>query len=352
MYIKIDATILAKYLKNTAYIVSKFKEESSLACVHLKTKEDGLVLILNGDTDKAVITLPCSIVEQGECYVTANKFIGLMQSFTGEIELIQIDKGLSVKQDKIKINLPLIKDCPLDTSFTKMQFDNEFTLDGDVLDSMIGVVSPFIDKTSKTILGGINLQLKNGAIKARTCHNAAMAMSVFKCRAEEDHSFEATLKVETLQAISKIFAEDEITISSNESVIRFASEDCMIYTRTLSGKYPPIESAIEKEEACDLTINSQVLDKCLRRILIVKTLDKRINLQVKEDKVIVSYGKLLTEELPIEKSGEDINLAVNYEYLLDVLRVMNGAKTQIKITPAKKLKFVDKNNIVIVCPLC
>ena len=352
MYIKIDAAILAKYLKNTAYIVSKFKDDSSLACVHLKTKEDGLVLILNSDSDKAVITLPCSVIEQGECYVTANRFIGLVQSFVGEIELIQIDAGLSIKQDKIKINLPLVKNCPLDTSFLKMQFDNEFTMDGDVLDSMVGVVSPFADKISQSVLSGVNLQLKNSAIKARTCHNAAMAVSAFKCKAEEECTFEATLKVETLQAISRIFTEDEITISSNVGVVRFASEDCMIYTRVLSGKYPPIESAVEKEAVCSLTINSQILDKCLRRILIVKTQDKRINLEIQEDKVIISYGNLLREELPIQHEGSAINLAINYEFLLDVLRVMGGAKTTIEVTNTKKMKFVDQHNMIVICPLC
>lgn len=353
MHIKIDAALLAKNLKNTGYIVSKFKEESALACVHLRTDKNTVIVTLSNDNDKAIINLPCSVIEQGECYVTAHKFIGAIQSFVDEVELYQQDKIFTIKQGKIKINLPTVQSGIYSTAFSNFQSQCSFTIDGCKFNNMISIVSPFVDVTMQNIISGINIQVQNNWIKMQACHNAAMAVSTHKCECDDNCNVNLTLKVETLQAIGRLFADEDIVVSIADRTIQFVGETCTLFTRVLSGNFPPIEKLVEKDKVCAIKLNRQLLEKCLRRILIVKTLNKRIDIDITDNTMLITYEKALQESFDnIEQLFDNVRLAVNYELLLDALRVFNGAVLTIEITPMHKLKIIDENNIISICPLC
>ena len=104
MHIQIDSLLLSKNLKNTIYIVRQSKDDNRSACIYLHAADNRLTIVLTNECDKAIITLPCTILEEGECYVTAHKFVGLLQSFTGQIDLIKGNSTLQIKQGKSRFN--------------------------------------------------------------------------------------------------------------------------------------------------------------------------------------------------------------------------------------------------------
>lgn len=354
MYIKIDAALLAKYLKNTSYIVSKFDKNSALACVYLKTNQDTLVVTLSSEKDKAVITLPCSVIEQGECCVTAHKFINVMQSFVGEVELHVLNNIFTIQQGKIKISLSLIKNSVHNSLFENFKGQYSFVIDGEKLNNMTNTVSPFVDSLEQNVISGINIRVQDNQIKMQTCHNAAMATSTYKCECNNECQINSTLKVETLRAIGNLFVDENITVEADDTTLRFVGERCVLYTKVLNGKFPPIEQLVEKNIICAFELNRLSLEKCLRRVLIVKTSEnKRINMNISDNAILITYENTLQELFDnIKQQLNNTQIAVNYEYLLDVLRVLDDSVLKIEITLTRKLKISNKNNIILICSLC
>lgn len=352
MHVQISAELLSRDLKNVAYIVSKFKQEGELSSIMLQATKENLVVTLSNDHDKAVITLPCIVIEQGKCFVTAHKFIGVIQSFSQTIDLIQTDKYLTLQQDKTKIKLPLVGNNPLCDAFTQTTFTEKFTIDGSVLDNMVATVAPFADTDVNTIISGINVSIRESCLQIQACHNAAMAIATRQCDISNDGCANFTLKAETMQAISKLFAGEDVEVRATESIVCFVGSSCTLYTRAIYGMYPPIEKIIENESVCSVQIPRQSLEKCLRRVLIVKTLCKRLTMLIATQMMTINYEQSLTESLEVKQEKENVQLTVNYEYLLTVLRVLSSNTLELHITPTSKLKFVDKDNIIIISPLC
>lgn len=352
MHIQINAELLSKDLKNVAYIVSKFKQESELASVKLQTIDNSLVVTISNDHDKAVITVPCTIQESGECFVVAHKFIGAIQSFIGDVELVCTDKHLTLEQQYIKIKLPLVAHNPLCDVFNRVTFDNTYKICGSILNNMVSIVSPFADVDEKVIISGINMLISGSSFQVRACHNAAMAVSTHHNKDTSNGNANITVKTSTMQAIGKLFADEDIEIKTADSLVCFVGKSCVLYTRTIRGVYPPIEKLIEDESLCKVNMSRQLLETCLRRILVVKTLSKRLNVLISDNIMTVNYDQVLTDKLYIDHTGQETQFAVNYEYLLTVLRVFNGAQIAFAVTPTRKLQFFDDQNIIIISPLC
>lgn len=353
MRVKMNIDLLSKYLKNTAYIVTQFKDESGFAHIGLQTVDkDQLVVTLSSDSDKAVITIPCEVIEHGTCSVTASKFIGITQGLIGVVELAKVNQVLSIKQNLITINLPLIRGDLLDTSFANAKFENEFTVEGDVLNKITNTVSPFVEKVEKGILQGVNLLIGNRQLKARACHNAAMAVSTYMCNDCDFEPISITMRIEALRAISKIFANEVVSIACSAGAVRVVGVSCTFYARLICGTYPSIERIIEDAHVTSLSVDRLAIENCLKHILAIKTQAKKVILDINEDQAAISYETLLFESFKVQQEGRCLKVAVNYEYLLDILRVFNKAELHISITPTFKLKFVDRNDIIIVCPLC
>lgn len=352
MHVQINAELLSKDLKNVAYIVSKLKQDSELSSILLQTSNESLVVTLSNEHDKAIITLPCVVLQQGECFVTAHKFIGVVQSFSQTIELMLSNSSLIVQQDKVKIKLPVVASNPLCSVFSNVTFAEKFTIDGSVLDDMVSTVAPFADVDANSVISGINMSIKESCLRIQACHNAAMAIATRRCDSSQSKQLDITLKTETMQAISKLFSNEDIEVGVVSSIVCFIGHSCVLYTRAIYGAYPPIENIIENDIICDSRISRQLFEKCLRRVLIVKTLCKRLNTSIANQIMTVNYEQSLTEKLPVAQQGQDIRFSVNYEYLLTVLRVLNTSTLNLRITSTSKLQFVDDNNIIIISPLC
>lgn len=351
MRVLINSTVLAKILKSISYITNKFKEESSFACIRIETQDDKLILTLGSQSDKAIITLPCSVIEQGSCYVPVHKFVGIIQSFTEEIELATDNTKVIVRQNKTTVILPTIVGEILSSSFGNHQYGDEFMLNSSKFYDAVTTVSPFADLESQSPIAGINLTFNSdGHLTLRGCHNAAMSIAHCDCQASGLNPVSCTARVECLQAVGKIFAGDNITVKVSNSSICFSNQYCTLYSSLLFGTYPPIDKLIETDHKCSLILNKQQLERCLQRIQAVKTTCKRLNLIIKENSLELLYERAVSEILDITQ-GIPVELAINYEYLTTVLRTLNVSNLTVNITNSLKLQFVAQNKIIIVCPL-
>lgn len=131
--------------------------------------------------------------------------------------------------------------------------------------------------------------------------------------------------------------DDKITITVGDNQIMFNLGDLTVTSRLIEGQFPNYERVIPTESDKRVIVERQALAAALKRASIVA--------RTEANKVMLhSQGGVLTiqaesgevgqahEEVDIKLEGEDLEIAFNAEYLLDVMGVIETPSVEIGLT--------------------
>lgn len=349
MKIKLDINeAFIRKIKNALYITSRFKEESLLSTVRLTTTDNGLKFELISDTDKAILNIQCQILESGNCRVNAEKFVSLLQSFNGELIIETTDRLLYIRQNKTTIKLPTVRD---DVFAGLRSLGDEYfttTLASDKLASVVDVVTPFVDSINASVCSGVNINIDNNIMTVMSCHSAAMAIAKLPVQTDSDNAVEGTIKVNVLQAISRMF-DSTVKLGIDRGVLGIKDESCTLFTSLIAGKFPPLGELVEKN-GNKLTIDRKQLELCIRRISILHLNSKRINLICNNDTIQLVYEQDLLEFIQGTFEG-NCTIKINYDYLTIILKLNSQKQIVANVMPSGRIQFEQDNYTIAIAPL-
>lgn len=209
---------------------------------------------------------------------------------------------------------------------------------------------------AKQVLNGVHLTISESVLEFASTDGHRLAMVTIANEGITDVSLNVTVPLKTLIEVEKILykATEPVTINfSEEQLILTVNEPNQsrkkITTRTLVGKYPDYHVLIPP------TFERKVI---VDRLMILATIE-RISAYAKkptdpckciissdEQELILSIDEKETgdakETIPAQVSGENLEMAFNIKYLLDILRVaisseieicVNGALTPVVFKP-------------------
>jgi DNA polymerase III subunit beta len=131
--------------------------------------------------------------------------------------------------------------------------------------------------------------------------------------------------------------EGEVTVNISSSQILFKLGDMSLVSRLIEGQFPNFERVIPTEHDRKLTIPTADLLQGMRRVAIVaRENSNRAVLRTVDGKLVVtaesgSVGKAY-EEVEVIKEGEDMEMAFNARYLVDVLSVMDTEAVDLELS--------------------
>jgi len=139
--------------------------------------------------------------------------------------------------------------------------------------------------------------------------------------------------------LSRLLTDDEgeVTINISPSQILFTLPDVSLVSRLIEGQFPNYERVIPAEHDRRLTLPTPDFLQAMRRASIVaRENSNRAVLRTVDGKLVVtaesgSIGKAY-EEVEVIKEGEDVEMAFNAKYLLDVLTVMDAEAVELELT--------------------
>ena len=134
-----------------------------------------------------------------------------------------------------------------------------------------------------------------------------------------------------------------------------------IISRLIEGQFPNYQRVIPAAHQKKLTVDVDALLRAVRRASIVARENAhRIVFRTVEDKLILTAESQMVgnvrEEVEVEREGEDVEIAFNAKYLLDVLNVLDTEKLQLELTeplkpgvvrPVSLLETVDNGDAAI-----
>lgn len=319
--------------------------------IYINATESGLTLI-GSDMDLSIETkVEANVIEEGSIVIDAKIFGEIIRKLpnstikieTMENQVIEITCEKSVF-DVVYMNTSDFPNLP------EINEDLKISVNQNILKNMIkGTSFAIAQDETRPILQGILFEVKNKNLNLVALDGYRLAIkSEFL---DSDIDIEVVIPGKTLNEISKILEDIdeivEITFTSNH--ILFNLEKTKIISRLLEGKFINYNSLLPQEHKLLVNVNRQELQNAIERAsLMAKDGNTNlIKLDVQEDNLIITSNSQLgkvREEISIKLQGEQIQIAFNSRYLLDVLKNMEDDEVIMKMTSGISPCVIEEKN--------
>lgn len=154
-----------------------------------------------------------------------------------------------------------------------------------------------------------------------------------------DNSFKAVIPGKTLSEIGKILneKEDAANIYFSRNHIQVQIEETIIVSRLLEGEFINYEQILPSEYKIKIKASSKaLLEACERAELFARdSSNNMIKIEINDDIMIImsnSQNGNAKEEIKVQKEGNDIEIAFNAKYIIDVLKVIESEEITMEFT--------------------
>ncbi len=198
---------------------------------------------------------------------------------------------------------------------------------------------------TRQILTGILMVFDGETLKfvATDTHRLAVKTALVKDgRGSQNAIVPARAMNELTRQLTEGEGDVQVTLSNNQ--VRFVlpgEDEVEIVSRLIEGQFPNYQRVIPADFQKKLTISVQPLLRAVRRAQIVARENaNRVIVRTDGDKLILTAESQMVgnayEEIEVEREGEDVEIAFNAKYLLDVLNVLDAETLHLELTEPLK----------------
>jgi DNA polymerase-3 subunit beta len=178
---------------------------------------------------------------------------------------------------------------------------------------------------------------------------------------EINQPFNVIVPTKPLSIIKKLASgQGTIDIIISEKSIVFILDNQRIFSNFIDGQFPNYQRVIPDSQLYSAKINRDDFVDAIRRVsLMADQKSQRILLTLTNSNAIISSEEselgMAKEEIPIEYNGPQSQIAMNYQYLLDPLRVYPDPDVFFLFSDTKRAVTLrpisEKNFFHIVMPM-
>ncbi len=318
-----------------------------LANVLLEARDKKLELVAT-DLDMGIrCSVQAEVVDKGSITINAKKLSDIVRELPEASVDLEIDDNhkmiLVCQKSSFKIHGLPKDDFPI---LPEVKKDKVFKVKGPLLQEMIHktIFAVSTDET-RYVLNGVFFQAEGGKLRMVATDGHRLAFIQKKMEGKTDEKCSVIIPTKTLNELSKAISdvgkgkEDEITveITATDNQIKFVVEGVEIVSRLIEGQFPNYEQVIPKESDKKLEASTADLAAATRRVAILTSeKSNSIRYQVKGTKLTISsktpdMGEA-KEEMDVNYKGEEIGIAYNAKYVLDVLKNVGTEAVNIELT--------------------
>ena len=230
----------------------------------------------------------------------------------------------------------------------KFKGDGEFFIDGKLLSEMIRktIFSVSQDET-RYVLCGIYLQVGKGKITMVSTDGRRLSYISRDIEIDKKKEAKVIIPTKAVNELNRILTQAETTeeagqegkvkISIEQNQISFMIDDTILISRLIEGHFPNYEQVIPRTSTIKLKIITEELLQATKRVALL-TIGKSnsIKYSLKKNKLIISAN---TEGLGeardivgIDYAGEEMEIAYNPQFLIDVLRNIGCEEVCLELT--------------------
>ena len=311
-------------------------------------------------------SIPADVKNEGAITVPS-KLLTSYVAFLEDDEIeMKLDDGMTLSlkskssQTKIKgispDEFPLIPKIEKDTTIELKAKDLAETVDRTVFSAATTSTRP--------ILTGVYFRAEKDTLKAVATDSFRLAEKKTKLTKKTEKLVECIVPVRTMLELSRIlgagYEEETVQVNISKNQILFSVNGVELISRLIEGKFPDYEKIIPKATRTKIEVDVTHLVMATKRVsLFAKenkysiklTVTNNGKLQISTDETRVGEEKA---EIDIKIQGENNKVAINSQYLLDVLgRLKESVNIEMdeKLTPVVVKSSKKDDYLYIIMPL-
>ncbi|MCH3917654.1 MAG: DNA polymerase III subunit beta [Spirochaetia bacterium] len=325
--------------------------------VFLKTVQNSLELRTTDNNLGFVTYINVKTIEEGETTVDCERLLDVLKGFSDISDIIAETKedilivqpgGNSEKKFNFDLKTIESSEFPTMKNADDLTF---FDFNSADLTDMIKQTSFAVstDETRRFLCGLFMHRTETGINMVAT---DGKRLSIVERKISEEIPLfpPAIIPNKFIGCLKRFLSSDaklELAITDNLIGARI-NENIFIYSALVNGTFPKYNKIIPGEQKNKCILNISDMKDAINRVSIF-VLDKsnKIYLQLRENKLTISsdvtdQGKA-SEILECDYSGESCDIAINYEYLINPLNVMEGEYFSLNFdSPERSIKLIPE----------
>jgi len=171
-------------------------------------------------------------------------------------------------------------------------------------------------------------------------HRMALREAEFALQEGEEVPRGVIIPSKAINELSRLLKDEEdsqVQMVIGDNQVSFQLESLRLITRLIEGQFPNYQQVIPQGYKTRIKLDREDLADALERAsLIVRGESNTVRVILHPDKIVLTsntpeVGKS-QEEVPCLLEGEELQIAFNFKYLLDVLKVMEAEEVTIDFT--------------------
>lgn len=344
---------LQAILLRMQFIVSQKAAVPLLANILVEAADGEITLTATDLTVGIRCFCEAKILEKGATTLPARHFIQLIRELTaqhveistGDHEVTEVIAGSS----KFKVlgmsrneypDLPDLKDA------TKV------TLPQNALKNVFFHTAFSVSREdNRHYLTGVFMHIAEGKATFIGTDGRRLAKTYLKTNLDPSLKGEYIIPLKAVEEILKILEdkEDDATVYLLNDKIAVEANDCLLIAKLLSGEYPDVNRVIPKSQQAHLKIHREELCALLRQISLFTTeKDQSVCFSFRTGELKLAANTMQLGEglvsMPVDYSGENIDIAFNPLLFLDILRHSKGETVNMGLTDAFNPGTITENS--------
>lgn len=310
------------------------------------------------------VEVGAEVEEKGAVTVPAKLFGGYVGLVAGEkIEAEASENNamkIKVGGSKTEIKGIAADEFPV---IPEIEAKMEFTLAAPVLAKALDqVIFAASNDPTRPVLNSVLMLVSGDEMKLVATNSYRLAERKIPLLEAQKEELRVLIPARAATELAALLAKESETVKVKlgENQAGFEVAHINFVTRLVDGKFPDYEQIIPKEEKTTLRVPTEDLTNTLKQVgLFADQVSGKVRIKVEEGKlkIVADTGQMGKDEVEISAvvDGEGGEIALNGNYLVEMLGRAGAAETELKMSEATKPVVMrgvkDKNYTYVVMPL-
>jgi DNA polymerase III subunit beta len=316
-----------------------------LAHVLIEALDDQTLQFSATDLDIAIeCRVPAEVKIPGKITIHAKKLLEIVSKLAKETVTLEADEQKQVAQIKCANTVFDVRTLPAEEYPLIKQLDQENALEIETkafIHAVQHTVFATANYEANNVLGGVYFKLSQNELEMAATDGSRLARCVepIDMHTNLSEPISAIIPARTLNEFLKLISshsDETLKIALKEGQIAIRSSSFYLLSRLLDGQYPAYEQLIPKEYPNHAFANRKSLIHSLElasvmandRTNIVKMVFENDNLSLVAQTPDVGDAK---DHFNIEYLGEPLQIAFNYKFILDALKVIESDDVKMEL---------------------
>jgi DNA polymerase-3 subunit beta len=233
-------------------------------------------------------------------------------------------------------------------TFPQVRFNDSWRVKSGELQKLISHTA-FAASTeeSRPILNGVLWELREERMRMVATNGHRLAKMELPVEASSAPPGDLIVPPKALEQIRRLFpAEEELEIARGENHLGFRSPFTSVYTRLVEGPYPNYEQVIPKDNDRYAIADKASLTQALKRMSVIAS-DQTHRIKMSFNTGMLKFSVTTpdlgeaSDELPVNYTGDQLDIGFNATYLLEILRFMPTEQVRLTFKAPERAATIE-----------